>query len=123
MLKCKHVTKPKNRIKYTTTYSSTLFYVFKQETLDYNSLNKHDKMREFPPEEPLYQTHFIPANSSSSAFLKSLQSNNNCGIIFETEADVLSGTFKQEWGGFSHLLRDAFHHETASMNRNKGTLN
>lgn len=93
--------------------------LFKQEVADYNSLSKQEKMGELPPEEPPFKTHFIPANSSSSAFLKSLQSNNNSGIIFETEADVLSGTFKQEWGGFSHLLRDAFHHETASMNRNK----
>ncbi|HZH69513.1 MAG TPA: DUF3987 domain-containing protein, partial [Flavobacteriaceae bacterium] len=40
-------------------------------------------------------------------------------IIFETEADTLAGTLKQEWGNFSDILRKAFHHESTNMFRRK----
>jgi len=43
---------------------------------------------------------YIPANSSSSAFIKALDDNNFRAEIFETEADTLASTFKQEWGSF-----------------------
>jgi hypothetical protein len=62
---------------------------------------------------------FIPANSSSSAFIQALADNEFKGIIFETEADTLANTFKQEWGNFSDVLRKAFHHENASLYRRK----
>jgi hypothetical protein len=93
-----------------------------KELNDYHSMSKSQRLGSYPPNEPAFKTHFLPANSSASAFLKSLQSNNNCGFLFETEADVLSNTLKQEWGAFNYLLRGAFHHETASMNRNQEYL-
>ncbi len=85
----------------------------------YNNRPKKEKTEQPKPEEPPRQMFYIPANSSSSSFLQSLSDNNFKGIIFETEADTLANTFKQEWGNFSDILRKTFHHETTSMNRRK----
>jgi hypothetical protein len=51
--------------------------------------------------------------------LQALADNNYKGIIFETEADTLAHTFRQEWGNFSDVLRKAFHHESTSLFRRK----
>ena len=69
------------------------------------------------PEPPKFKVLFIPANSSTAAVMNHLDENDGIGIICETEADTLSNTFKQDWGGYSDLLRKAFHHETASSSR------
>ncbi len=63
------------------------------------------------------QTIFVPANSSHSAFITILKANNERGILFETEADVLNGTMGQEWGDYSTTLRKSFHHETTTQAR------
>jgi len=76
-------------------------------------------MNEEKPREPLRKMFYIPANSSSSAFIQALADNNFTGVIFETEADTLANTFKQEWGNFSDVLRKAFHHESTSLFRRK----
>lgn len=60
---------------------------------------------------------FIPADSSSAAVKESLSLNQGVGIICESEADTLSSTFKQDWGGYSELLRKAFHHEPILYSR------
>lgn len=60
---------------------------------------------------------FIPGNSSSAALTSHLQENDGRGIFFESEADTLANTFKQEWGNFSDLLRKGFHHEAVSYTR------
>lgn len=62
-------------------------------------------------------THFIPADSSSAAVKRLLQRNKGQGTICETEADTLSTTLQQDWGGYDDLLRKAFHHETVSFAR------
>jgi hypothetical protein len=85
----------------------------------YNNLDRKERLKAEKPEEPPRKMFFIPANSSSSAFIQALADNNFSGVIFETEAETLSGTFKQEWGNFSDVLRKAFHHESTSMFRRK----
>jgi DNA-binding transcriptional ArsR family regulator len=62
---------------------------------------------------------FMPGNISSAGMIGMLKENNGIGIICETETDTLSNVLKQEWGDFSHLLRQAFHHETISKGRKK----
>lgn len=62
-------------------------------------------------------TLFIPGNTTSSMLLSHLKDSNASGIIFETEADSLSVALKGEHGNFSHILRNAFHHEFVSISR------
>ena len=62
---------------------------------------------------------FMPANSSSTALYQTLHDCGGSGLIFETEADTLATSLKQDYGNFSDGLRKAFHHETISYNRRK----
>lgn len=61
----------------------------------------------------------IPANSSASAFIKTLADNNGVGLMFETEGDTLSQTLKSDYGNYSDTLRKAYHHEPVSLCRRK----
>lgn len=70
-----------------------------------------------PPEKPPYKMLFIPANSSSSRIIRHLSDNQGKGIICETEADTLGNVLKQDWGGYSDLLRKAFSGESLSQSR------
>ena len=92
---------------------------YNMEFEKYNNLSRKERMGVDKPLEPPQKMFFIPANSSSSAFIQALADNNFTGVIFETEADTLSATFKQEWGNFSDVLRKAFHHESTSLFRRK----
>jgi len=92
---------------------------YESELERYETLTKPQKQDTVRPSEPKKRMLYIPANSSSSAFIQTLYDNNFNGVIFETEADTLADTFKQEWGNFSYVLRKAFHHENTSMSRRK----
>ena len=63
---------------------------------------------------------FIPANISAAALYQELAINEGIGILFETEADTMTASFRQEWGNFSDSLRKAFQHESISSQR-RGT--
>lgn len=60
---------------------------------------------------------YIPGNSSSAMVIKHLVDNGGFGTLCETEADVLTQTLKQDWGGHSHILRGSFQHEPISYSR------
>ena len=60
---------------------------------------------------------FIPANSSTAAVMKHLEISDGSGIIFETEVDTFNNTQKNEWSGYSDILRKCFHHEPLSISR------
>lgn len=60
--------------------------------------------------------HFLPANSSKSGLIELLATNGR-GLIFETEADSLTDILKQDYGNFSDILRQAYHHETIRFYR------
>jgi hypothetical protein len=80
------------------------------------------KGKNAPPPLPLAPPPFkmliYPANQSSAALYESMADNNERGgIIGETELDTLSNALKQDWGGFSDVLRKAFHHERISLKR------
>jgi len=66
------------------------------------------------------KTAVIPANSSSAAFLDLLAMNNGAGLMIETEMDVLSHIWKNDFGNYSHLFRQAFEHETLRRARKAG---
>jgi hypothetical protein len=61
----------------------------------------------------------IPANNSATAVFQILNDNNGAGLMFETEGDTLSQTFKSEHGNYSDGFRKAFHHEKISYLRRK----
>lgn len=69
--------------------------------------------------KPKRRILFIPANSSSASVISHLEESNETGIIVETEADTMTNSFKQDWGGYSDLLRKAFHHEPISYSRKR----
>ncbi|MCR5642162.1 MAG: DUF3987 domain-containing protein [Prevotella sp.] len=71
------------------------------------------------PEEPVYSTLFVSADSSAAAIKQDLYASGGRGIIFSTEADTLTQALSQEWGQFTDVLRKAFHHETITSTRVK----
>jgi hypothetical protein len=77
------------------------------------------KITSYPKEpKPLNRkTLFLPGNSSAAMVIRQVKNSNGSGVICETEADTLSNALKQDWGGFSDLLRKAFHFESVSYAR------
>lgn len=71
------------------------------------------------PEEPVYRSLFVSADSSAAAFKQDLYSFGGHGMIFSTEADTLTQALSQEWGQFTDVLRMAFHHESITSTRTK----
>ncbi len=72
------------------------------------------------PTKPVLKSRkalFIPANTSSSMLIRQLKDNGGGGIFFELESDTLSNALKQDWGGYSDILRKAAHHEPISYSR------
>lgn len=82
----------------------------------YLGMKYHEQIKATQVEGKSQPVLFIPGNTSAAAFMGHLESNKN-GIFFETEADTIGNTFKQDWGGFSDLLRKGYHHETFSSSR------
>jgi hypothetical protein len=69
------------------------------------------------PDEPVHEMLFIPANITKAGLYQILENNEGKGIIYEPEGDTLVEALKSEHGGFSDLLRKAFHHEKARSYR------
>jgi hypothetical protein len=55
---------------------------FESELEQYNNLTKAQRQGALRPEEPPRKMFFIPANSSSSAFIQALSDNNFSGVLF-----------------------------------------
>lgn len=70
-----------------------------------------------PPAAPRRRMLFIPGNTSAAAMLSQVAENEGRGIIFETEADTLSGAMGADFGNFSDVLRKGFQHEPVSVLR------
>lgn len=92
----------------------------------YNTAKKGKKSRNevspsTVPVEPPFKVLFIPGDVSSSRVIDHIVSNGGNGIFCESEADSMGNSFKQEWGGYSTLLRKAFHHETMAYSRKGGS--
>ncbi len=71
------------------------------------------------PPKPPRRVLFIPANTSSTKFYKTLKDNGEVGIMFETEGDTLVNAFKSDYGNYSDGFRKAFHHECITYSRVK----
>lgn len=105
--------------EHMTGQSQKAWAAYETELKHYYKLNRAKRKCAEKPVEPPSLMFFIPANSSASAFTQALSDNNFSGVIFESEADTLADTFKQDWGNFSDVLRKGFHHESSSMIRRK----
>ena len=69
------------------------------------------------PEQPKSKMFFIPGDTSSAMLVKHLEYNDGMGCICETEADTVTNALKQDWGGFSDLLRKGLQGEVISKSR------
>lgn len=85
-----------------------------KETVTQYLASKSENPNLQEPNQPLF---YIPANTTSPAVIRHMSENNESGIICETEADTMSEMFKMDFGGYSDLIRKAFHHETISSSR------
>lgn len=74
------------------------------------------------PEEPEFRRLFVSADSSAAAFKQDLYNFGGRGFVFSTEADTLSQALGQEWGQFTDVFRQAFHHESIESTRAKEKL-
>lgn len=72
--------------------------------------------RELEPAPPLL-SHYLPADTSVSALLKTIADNDGGGIIWESELDTLTRNFRSDYGNFSDGLRNNWGGESISYNR------
>jgi hypothetical protein len=63
------------------------------------------------PVAPIWSRVFGGSDNNLPTIVKMLAENNECLIIFDTEADTVSNGFKQDHGDPSPLLRKASEHE------------
>ncbi len=95
----------------------------KQSQMDYREEMKKFKTEkknnpELPkPAYPKEKMLFIPANNSATGMFQLLDDNDGKGLMFETEGDTLSNTFKSDYGNYSDGFRKAFHHEEIAYYR------
>lgn len=66
---------------------------------------------------PPLLTHYLPADTSVSALLKTIADNGGGGVIWESELDTLTRNFKSDYGNFSDGLRNNWAGEQISYNR------
>lgn len=110
---CRHIVQP---------IHDRLASIYEAEMTAYASrLAEHaaNKDGSEPPQKPPRRVLFIPANTSSTKFYKTLKDNGETGIMFETEGDTLVNAFKSDYGNYSDGFRKAFHHETITYSRVK----
>lgn len=96
-------------------YHKALLDEWKEAGENFKNQNEEDEDSEI--EEPVRRLLYLPANSSAAAFVEKLKASQGRAVMFETEADTIASTLKNDWGGYSELMRSAFHHETISVNR------
>ncbi len=116
-----------NAKRLVQVYHDQVLNMSKEEMEKYEAelIEFNDKMRKRKPGDPIpsspqkpqFRIVLIPADCSHARLVEHLQNNGGQGIICETEADIMSGTKRQEWGDYSALLRMAFHHEKYSYSR------
>lgn len=82
-----------------------------------NKINKESDTSSVGLAKPSEVVLYIPGNISSAAVINHLSNNEGVGIIAESEADTVTVSLRQDWGGFSDLIRKTFHHETVSSSR------
>ncbi|GHV28679.1 hypothetical protein FACS1894176_11300 [Bacteroidia bacterium] len=77
------------------------FEEYQRELNNFALANKNDKRDMERPQEPPVRMLIIPANNSATGLFQNLNDNQGVGLLFETEGDTLSQTFKSEHGNYS----------------------
>lgn len=90
---------------------------YRRQKALYDSHKRKEEGEE--PVQPPVRMLFMPANSSATALFQTLNDNEGHALMFETEGDTLTTTFRSEHGNYSDGLRKAFHHEAITYNRRK----
>ena len=106
-------------------YHNMLKKATEEEMKEYRKAkNEYDKKKKSKktddieePEKPKKLMYYFPGDTSEASLVGHIAENDGKGCVFETEADTISGANKQEWGGFSPVLRKNFHHEDISRSR------
>jgi hypothetical protein len=65
----------------------------------------------------ILNTDIMIENTATVGFVIEGTKANKEGIICETEADTMGNVLKQEWGGYTDMLRKAFQHERISSSK------
>ena len=68
-------------------------------------------------QKPRKRTLFIPADSSSAAFTRTLIDNDGCGLMETAEIDNMNRVNGTDYGDYSALLRQGYENETMEINR------
>ena len=68
----------------------------------------------------IQQSAYVPANSSSTAFVDIINNNGGQGFMMETEMDILAKIWKKDYGDYSDLFRQAYEHDTYAKARRVG---
>ena len=92
---------------------------YRVDKAKYDALDRKQKATATEPEEPPFRSAIIPVNASATAFYQDLAANNGWGAVFETEADTMTQTIKQDYGDYTSGLRKAFHHEPIEYSRRR----
>ncbi|TCZ73829.1 DUF3987 domain-containing protein [Flaviaesturariibacter aridisoli] len=98
---------------------------YEEQLMEYRANKGIDGIEKMDlPIEPKQMIFYIPGNSSSAAFIERMVQSQERVMLFETEADTISSSLKQDWGSYSEIMRGGFHHEWVGINRKgKGGLN
>jgi len=92
---------------------------YQRELAQYNAAGRKAQAKMNKPQEPVRRSLFVSANSSATSLYQDLADNDGRGTIFETEADTMTQSVKQDYGNYSDGLRKAFHGERISYGRRK----
>jgi hypothetical protein len=92
----------------------------RNQAVTHNKNNKDDKQEvNKVPDLNL----FFDGNTSSAAMLKAMQ-DSPVLVLFETEGDTITKTWKTDWGNYSDILRKTFEHESLySLKKNNADDN
>lgn len=110
-----HIAKKEERAALMKGYLKSLM-VYKKELKNYNDDPDNLEIPN-PPKEPRIKLFYFPANNSKTGLYELFNENDSRGTMFETEGDTLSSALSQDFGGYSEVLRNAFHHERISFYR------
>ncbi len=98
--------------------SHELIKEYRKAKAEYDKSKKSKNSNDLEePEKPKQLMFYIPGDISEASLVGHIGDNDGKGCVFETEADTISGANKQEWGGFSPVLRKNFHSEDISRSR------